>query len=370
MKIAIVGCGYVADLYMANLEVHPSVTIVAAFDIVPAHADRFHAYWKIPVYYSMAELLAAEDFDLVLNLTNPDSHFDVSHGFLEAGKHVYSEKPLAMSWDDATALVAFAAEKGLTISCAPCAHLSEAAQAMKRAIDAGEIGKPVLAYVEMDDNFVALSRYRSWISVSGAPWPAEDEFEVGCTLEHAGYCLSWLLLMFGPVSRIVSFASLQYSGKPIAAGKEAPDFSVTCLEFANGFVARLTCSILAESDHRFTVVGDKGIIQAHNIWVYRTAVTIRNYLRIRRRFMVSPFRRKVPLVPTGPKVKKHGSASHDFLRGPAEVAAALKEGRRSRMAADFVLHLNEVALAIGRPDGEYFTTTTFAPLDPIHAPII
>jgi len=369
MKIAIVGCGWVADYYMATLADHPSLTVTGAMDRIADRAERFSAYWKVPGYGAAEDLLAACEFDMVLNLTNPSSHHEVSRRFLSAGKHVYSEKPLAMSFADAADLVSFAQSKGLVITGAPCNHLGEAAQAAKRALDAGKIGHPRVIYSEMDANFIALSTYKQWRSVSGAPWPYEDEFEVGCTLEHAGYCLSWMMFMFGPVSRVVSFASLQHPGKPIGDGREGPDFSVTSLQFHNGMAARLTCSVLAPRDHRMTIVGDGGVMRIDDLWRYECPVTVRSYLTLRRRFMLSPLSRRVPLTSTGPKSKRRGSAAMDFARGPAEVAAALKAGRRSNIPADFVLHLNEVALAIGGTEVDYRTTTTFEPLGFVEAPI-
>src|ERR1700726_3683157 len=96
MKIAIIGCGYVADYYMMCLKSHPSLEVVAAADIVKEHADRYKAHWGVPIVYSTNDLLRDSSFDLVLNLTNPHSHFEVSKTLLEHGKHVYSEKPLAM----------------------------------------------------------------------------------------------------------------------------------------------------------------------------------------------------------------------------------------------------------------------------------
>jgi predicted dehydrogenase len=369
MKIAIVGCGWVADYYMSTLAFHPSLTVTAALDIVPAHAERFRAHWNIPVFTSAEAMLAGAEFEMVLNLTNPHAHVEVSRTFMAAGKHVYSEKPLATSFEESAALMSYADACGVVLSSAPCNHLCESAQAAKRALDAGQIGNPRVIYAEMDANFVALVPYTKWRSVSGAPWPYEDEFAVGCTLEHAGYSLSWMLQMFGPVARVVSFASLQHPGKPTGGAPEAPDFSVTCLQFESGVAARLTCSVLAPRDHRFMVVGDAGVMEIRDIWRYDCPVSVKPYFTIRRRFMVSPLAKTAPMSATGPKARRRGSASMDFARGPAEMAAAIKAGRRSSIPSDFVLHLNEVALAIGGP-ADYRTTTRFEPLAPVEAPIL
>ena len=110
MKIAIVGCGFVADFYMLTLKLHPALEVVAAMDTNRAHADRFSAYWHVPVFFDADGLINNADFEMVLNLTNPKSHYSVTKCFLQYGKHVYSEKPLAMNFNQAAELVNLAAE--------------------------------------------------------------------------------------------------------------------------------------------------------------------------------------------------------------------------------------------------------------------
>jgi predicted dehydrogenase len=361
VKIALVGCGFVADFYMLTLKLHPTLEVVAAMDTKRACADRFAAYWHLPVFYDAGSLVNNADFTMVLNLTNPKSHYAVTKFFLQHGKHVYSEKPLALNFDDAQELVNLAESRGLAIASAPCNHLAESAQAIKRALSDNRVGTPKLIYAELDDGFIPLNPYANWKNVSGAPWPYQDEFGVGCTLEHAGYYISWLLLCFGPVKRVVSFQSLRHPGKPTDSEKEAPDFSVACLEFNSGAVARLTCSIIAPHDHSLRIVGDKGVLYANDCWFYRTPVYYRPYLRIRRRFMLSPLRRRVALT-TGPRIKRQGANAMDFARGPAEIASALDENRRSNMPPDFCLHATEIALAIHGENQPYYTKSTFQPL--------
>ena len=370
MRIAVVGCGYAADFYMATLKLHPALEVAAAMDIVPANADRFSAYWRVPVFYDAADLINSAEFEMVLNLTNPQSHYEVTKRFLQCNKHVYSEKPLAQNFDDAKELVALAEARDLLLGSAPCNHLAEAAQAVQRALSSNVIGTPKLAYAEMDDGFVALSPYQNWANVSGAPWPYRDQFAIGCTLEHAGYYLTWLLLWFGPIKSVVSFQSLLHPGKPVADGVEGGDFSVACLQFHSGTVARVTCSTVAAYDHSLRIVGDKGILYANDCWSYKTRVYYRSYMRIRRRFMVSPLRRRIPMDAISFQLKRRSAAMRDFARGPAELASALFEKRRPYISADFSLHVTEVALAINNSsliNPSYETQSTFAPLGPLQA---
>jgi predicted dehydrogenase len=122
MKIAVVGCGYVADFYMLTLKSHPALEVVAAMDIVPAHADRFSAYWNVPAFYDADSLINNAEYEMVLNLTNPHSHYEVSKRFLQYSKHVYSEKPLAQNFDEARELFILAESKNLLLGSAPCSH--------------------------------------------------------------------------------------------------------------------------------------------------------------------------------------------------------------------------------------------------------
>ena len=130
MNIAIIGCGFVADYYAVTLAGYPHLSIVGVADRDSARTAAFSTRYGTPVYSSLDALLEDDRVDLVVNLTNPRSHFEVSKACLEAGKHVYSEKPLAMDLSDASALVDLARDRGLSIASAPCSLLGETAQTM------------------------------------------------------------------------------------------------------------------------------------------------------------------------------------------------------------------------------------------------
>src|SRR5690606_5445164 len=145
--------------------------------------------------------------DIVVNLTDPHSHEAVTRAALAAGKHVYSEKPAAMTAAQARSLADMADAAGLQLAAAPCNFLGEAVQTAWAAIRAGTIGKVRLVYAELDDGMVHRAAYSGWLSASGRPWPARHEFEIGCTFEHAGYALGPLMAMFGRVKSVTSFSA-------------------------------------------------------------------------------------------------------------------------------------------------------------------
>src|ERR1700730_5417829 len=213
MNLAIVGCGFVADYYLATLPFHPELKVRGVMDRVGERAELLSRLHGIPKYQNLSEVLEDRQVELVLNLTNPRSHDEISKEALLAGKHVYSEKPLAMRLDKATELVECAESKGLLIASAPCSLLGETAQTLWKALRNQGVGRVRVVYAEMDDGMVPRMQYREWKSVSGVPWPYKDEFEVGCTLEHSAYYLSWLAAWFGPAITVTSFASTQLPTK-------------------------------------------------------------------------------------------------------------------------------------------------------------
>ncbi|MCV2881865.1 Gfo/Idh/MocA family oxidoreductase [Actibacterium sp. XHP0104] len=368
-NIAIIGTGFVADLYMRSLATFPDLRLVGAHDTRPDAQRRFCDHWKVPGFDTRDDLLAALGADgIVLNLTNPGAHFEVSKACLEAGHHVYSEKPLATRTEDAKALCALAQERGLMIGSAPCSYLSEAAQTVAAAVRSDVLGRPRLIYAELDDDFIPQAPYRKWLSESGAPWPAEDEFRVGCTLEHAGYYLTWLIATFGTIRTVVA-ASAHVVADLLPVEDAAPDFSVATLFFESGLVARLTCSIAAPHDHRLKIIGDKGVLQLDEAWNNTAKVGFRKRFVLRRKLITAPIARRLRLTDdTHPKVGRWGAAAMNFALGPAEMARALQDGRPSRVGADLALHLTEVTLAIqnaGEDTGAQRMTTRCDPVTPM-----
>ena len=109
-RIAIVGTGFVADLYLRSLRTLPQLAVVGAYDHDADRLATFCRHWNVPAATCLSELLAdgPRAADLVLNLTNPNAHFDVTRQCLESGHHVYSEKPFVLSMPEAEQLWALA----------------------------------------------------------------------------------------------------------------------------------------------------------------------------------------------------------------------------------------------------------------------
>ncbi len=383
-RIAFVGCGFVADYYIDRLSMYPSLELLGVMDRDHSRAERFANHYGLNIYNTLEDVLSDERVQIVVNLTNPRSHYEVSRACLEAGKHVYSEKPLATSFEDARALVQMARAKGLYISSAPCNVLGETAQTIWKLLREDKIGKVRVVYAEMDDGPIHQMHPENWITQSGSAWPFKDEYEVGCTLEHAGYYITWLVAFFGRVKTVTSFASIQIPHKhpDVNPDELAPDLTVACLHFESGVVARLTCSVVAPHDHSVRIIGDKGVLTTNEAWHFESPVYLHAYSRLRFQAEKYPYLRsnimtrmlfklqKYPL-PLVRNIAWKKAMNHDYMdyaRGIAELASAIREQRPSRLSDEFSLHVNEVVLAIqnaGPHSTTYEVTTQFEEMTPM-----
>jgi predicted dehydrogenase len=391
----IVGCGNVASFYCSSIARHPILRLDGVMDQDGLRSAAYSAYYSVRKYESLDDVLNSKNIELVINLTNPRNHFAVSKACLEAGKNVYSEKPLAMSFCEARELVALARQKGLYIASAPSRLLAETAQTLWKAIREEVIGTVYAAYAEMDGGLIYRSKYKEWINELGMHWPYKDEFEVGCTIEHAGYAVSWLSAYFGPVDTVSAFATRQVPAlqTEVELALVPPDLSVACLKFKSGVVARLTTSWIAPPDHSIRIFGETGVLSTDDIWAPGSTVYVtRNRdIRIGPKNISIPWRRTRPLL--HPPRRRWGAIARnmitrsprtvgrtirarflhlrkrvDFCLGPAELATALRECRPCRLSPEYCLHNTEVVLAIHNAPGtgcNYKMNTSFAAIDPL-----
>jgi len=295
-----------------------------------------------------------------------------------------------MTLTEAQELAALAAGKMLLLSSAPCSVLSETAQTLWKAVREGVVGRTRLVYANFDDGMIA-PRQQPWLwkNACGAAWPAKDEFEVGCTYEHAGYVLTWLSAMFGPALSVTSFASCQIPDKGIAVDGMAPDFTVGCIEYADGVVARVTCGLVAPKEKSITVIGDEGVLFVGNVRndagpvivrhtkLGRWQLAIANRMSWLNRWLeariswpgwAAMFQNRLPLVRKHSGAVVSSSKPVDFLRGPAEMSEAIREKRACRLSAEFGAHIVEIVEVLQHPErfgGRKQMTTTFAPMLPM-----
>jgi predicted dehydrogenase len=388
MKLAIVGCGYVAESYAKTLSNYSNLKLIGAYDRNEKNLSAFCDRWSVLPYRNFEPLLSDPSVELVLNLTNPRSHYEITKRCIEADKHVYSEKPLAMDTTAALELVKLAKTRAVYLASAPCSMLSETAQTVWRALKEGVIGRVRLVYANFDDGMIApkLSPW-SWTNDTGVSWPAKDEFEVGCTYEHAGYVLTWLAAFFGPARTVTSFASCLIRDKGIAVDIMAPDFTVGCIEYPQGIVARVTCSLVAPKDKSLTIIGDGGILSVADVRndvcpVYmRSIPASRGLAAIERR--VNRLRRWIPgwdtewhiwrqypMAQKAPPRLLGDPKNVDFCRGPAEMADAIRHKRPCRLSPELGWHITEMIEHLQYPErfgSRRELVSSFDPIEPLPA---
>lgn len=345
-KVAMLGCGYVSNMYRMTLACHSELDLVGVFDKVKSRREYMAALTGAKAYENFNSLLDDPDIQIVMNLTNPHSHYETTKALLKAGKHVYTEKPLAMRLDHAKELTEIAYRQNLFLVSAPCTILSPVAQTLWQLINEQRIGSIRLIYAEMEDGMVHRAPTSKWVNEMGIAWPTVDEFETGCTVEHAGYVLSWLCAMFGPVKDVSGSSHVLIENKiPGTVLRQSPDFSVSIMRFKSGPLLRMTNGIYAQHDHGLKIFGDDGVITVKDPRNDNSALYLQTYHSFRRRRFLGR-RRKIKLLKGGDKLPSYrGSQSRDFCRAIADMAAAHESGKTPYTSARFALHLCELTLA-------------------------
>ncbi|MGP3971745.1 Gfo/Idh/MocA family protein [Streptomyces sp. 6N223] len=199
LNIGIVGAGTISHAYLSTLTRLDGVrvTTVTDLDHDRAKALAHHAGDAVAVADTTAGLIARADVDAVLNLTIPSAHADVTRAALAAGKHVYSEKPLAATREDADAILTAARKAGLRVGCAPDTVLGTGIQTARKAIDDGLIGTPVAATA-----FMTTAGHESWHPDPEFPYQPGG----GPLLDMGPYYLSALVHLLGPVVHVTGAA--------------------------------------------------------------------------------------------------------------------------------------------------------------------
>lgn len=242
VRIGVIGCGNISGIYFKNLSEAPEVQIIGVADLdldrakqaVEANGLTAHAV-------SVEALLMAPDVEIILNLTVPKVHASLNRDALRAGKHVYVEKPLAVTRADGAETLALARAQSRLVGCAPDTFLGAGLQTCCRLIDEGAIGEPVGA-----NAFMLCHGHESW-----HPSP-EFYYERGGgpMLDMGPYYLTALVALLGPVQRVQGSARASFPTRTITsqpkAGKvvtvETPTHITGVLDFANGAIGQITTS--------------------------------------------------------------------------------------------------------------------------------
>ena len=259
LVVGIIGAGYISGQYLATLSRLPELQLVAIADVVADRARATAANVAGLDAMTVDEMLATEAIDVIVNLTVPAAHAEVSLAVLRAGKSIYSEKPLATSTVDARAILQAAEHRGLRVGCAPDTVLGSGIQSARKVIDDGTLGRVVAASATM-----MVPGHELW-----HPQPNFYYQPGGGPLFDMGpYYLSALVTLLGPIASVDARSSRPKTVRTIATGEHAGtpfpveiDTHVSALvEHSSGALTTLTMSfdVVATMSANIEVHGDLG----------------------------------------------------------------------------------------------------------------
>ena len=329
VRVGVVGCGVISREYAANAAAFDSFELVACADLDESQARALAETHDLAVA-SVEELIAEPSIDIVLNLTPPAAHASVIGASLAAGKHVYTEKPLASTTPAAAALVREARRLGLRIGCAPDTFLSSPYQAGRALIDGGAIGEPLSVSAAM-----LASGQEGW-------HPNPDIFfadGAGPLLDMGPYYLNAIVSLLGSVARVAGFASTRTRERTIEIGARAgerfnvvtPSHTTAIMELESGVTANFVASFEAQDQYisDFAIHGTEGVI------AFPDPNSFEGPVRVRR-------------GREGWEEIEFASRGDRDRRGIGldELVAAIAADRPERASADLGLHVVDVARGI------------------------
>jgi len=329
-KVGIIGCGAISGVYFEAGKTFEILDIVACADIIPERAQAKAEQYQVPKACTPEELLADPEIEIVVNLTIPKAHFEVSLAALEAGKSVYSEKPLAVTRAEGRRLLEVARQRGLLIGCAPDTFMGGGLQTCRKLVDDGWIGEPVAATA-----FMMCHGHESW-----HPDP-EFYYQVGGgpMFDMGPYYLTALVSLIGPVRRVTGSTRITFPERLITSqpkfGKriqvETPTHVAGVMDFANGAVGTIivTFDVWATQLPRIEIYGTDGSLGVPDpngfggpVWVRRAGAGEWT---------------QMPLT--------HGYVKQSRGLGIADMAYALRSGRPQRANGNLAYHVLDIMQA-------------------------
>ncbi|MVA23481.1 Gfo/Idh/MocA family oxidoreductase [Agrobacterium vitis] len=355
LNVGIIGCGNISSAYFTLAPLFKGITVVACADINMNAAELRAEEFGVKAQ-TVEELLANPDVDVVVNLTIPAVHYAVSKQILEAGKHVYSEKPLVLSLEEGESLRRIAKEKGLSVGCAPDTFLGGAHQLARKHIDEGGIGR-----VTSGTCHVMSPGMEMW-------HPNPDFFFLpggGPVLDLGPYYIANLINLIGPIKRVGALTSMANETRTITSeprnGEVIPVKTPTnihaLLEFVNGATITLSASwdVWCHRHANMELYGTEGslFVPDPNFFGGVVEATGRNK-------EVKPLEDWDHPFGINNQESAQGPRANYRTAGLADMALAIIEGRDARCSLDRVLHGVDVMTAILKSGetGEFITLST------------
>jgi predicted dehydrogenase len=362
--IGIIGAGVISDIYLKNLTgVMPNTRVVGVADLLVERAQERAGKYGVGAF-SVDELLAHPEIDIVVNLTIPKAHAPVAQQVVDAGKSVYNEKPLTLNRDEAATLLATAKEKGVLVGCAPDTFLGGGLQTARKLIDEGIIGEPIAATASM-------------ITRGHERWHPDPFFYyqpgAGPMLDMGPYYVTALVSLLGPVRRVASSARRSFAERTITSkpkyGEKIPvnvdTHIVATLDFGSNAIATIQTTFdLYDTDHaRLIVYGSEGTLRLPDPNTFGGPLQL---LKGDAKPSEHPGEVLAGAKPEWVDVPlTHGYIENSRGLGVSDMARALLEGGTPRASGDLANHVLDVMYATIESSAAdkhiHLTTTTERP---------
>jgi Predicted dehydrogenases and related proteins len=377
-KVGVLGVGDISDVYIENLKKYAIVDVVGCAGRDPERVRRKARRHGIPrAYATVDDLFSDRDIDIVLNLTAPAVHASLTLAALCAGKHVYSEKPLAVTFEEGREIIEVAKQQGRQLGCAPDTILGGRLQTCRQLIDDGGVGQVLAA------SAFAVSRGPEWFR----PNP---EFLYrrggGPLLDIGPYYLSALVSLLGPIRRCSAMARKSGSQRVVESGPqqgkvlkvEEPTHVTANLEFVSGAVATLITSydVWDSELPRLELYGDGGTIclndidpcDGPNLFGGRVLLRTRRNYRWQHLPRADAALSEWEEVPIVHPFNETSHRENSRAIGLVDMAYAIAEHREPRVNAQMALHALEAMHGIlrsGESLAAYAMETTCSRLAPL-----
>lgn len=345
MKIGVVGCGNISEIYFQNIAKFDNLEVAAIADMMPERAkEKAEKYGGKPM--TVDELMVCPDVDIVLNLTNPAVHYEIDMKALNAGKHVYSEKPLAINVKQGREIIETAKEKGLYVGCAPDTVMGARPQTMRKLLEDGWIGKPIAATA-----FYMNGGMEMW-HPNPIPWYKDGG---GPVFDIGPYYLTLFVCMFGPAKRISAITGKGWEERLITSEPmngetvkvEVPTHASATIEFENGVIATMILSfdIVDSKLPRVEIYGTEGVMSMDDPDPYDGPNIYGGVTKLRRRedadWLEYPRKENIPTEWTEiPSCYDYTENSRSL--GLSDMARAIEKGGKYRANGELAFHVLEI----------------------------
>jgi predicted dehydrogenase len=337
IKVAIIGCGSVSNRYIVHLQSSPLVKIVSLCDIKQDRAEAQNKKYNIgaSTYNNINALLKGNAFDLMLTLTDMQMHGALNKIALQAGKHVWSEKPLANTYAEGKALVDFAKLKGVRIWGAPAVVTSPQFEFMSKTIQEGKLGKLASAHGQYGH--------------TGPTWSSFFYEPLGGSMPDLGvYNMATLTGLLGPAKSVMAMTSIinkerEIDEKGIVKVNEEDNAHIL-LEHDNGVISHIMCGFnyfdpfgheaKNQTLHSIQIFGDKGNMRLIGYdWEPKSVVLDNSWTE-------------------APQVVQTDDGGYQWQEGATRIAGALSKNIEPRINVLHSLHVLEIIEAARKSSKE------------------